>query len=164
MAWPSRPPPTLRPICVRLTTPTYLTVHKLQIASLPLSRPRWLIFQWLESNFLHKMKIMKGSYQKISFHSTWKKTFSKLRICKMPPTLMVSTMRPVHRVIPLPPSLDVIYLRPLNLISIFLCGNARIWKNIKSQWIWAFSALRAENCTHFLGGWGRSDPPRTTKG
>ena len=112
MAWPSRPPPTLRPICVRLTTPTYLTVHKLQIASLPLSRPRWLIFQWLESNFLHKMKIMKGSYQKISFHSTWKKTFSKLRICKMPPTLMVSTMRPVHRVIPLPPSLDVIYLRP----------------------------------------------------
>ena len=53
---------------------------------------------------------------------------------------------------------------PIIFFSIFLCCHARIWKNIKSQWIWALSALRAENCAHFLGGVVRSDPPPYSKG
>ena len=46
---------------------------------------------------------MRGSYQIISFYSTWKKAFSKPRIGRLPPTLMASNMRPVHRLISLYP-------------------------------------------------------------
>ena len=55
---------------------------------------------------------MKGSYQKIPFHSTIEKTFSKPCICRM---LLPSWCPPCAQSLgwsPLPPSLDVIYLRP----------------------------------------------------
>ena len=48
-------------------------------------------------------------FQKISFDSTSKTTFLSHLICRIPPTLIVSTSRPVHPPIPIS---DVIYLRP----------------------------------------------------